>query len=128
MRERDFLKIVVDLDGTILEERTKEEKSEAIPLPGAVEAVNKLYEMGHIITIYSARGQGELDLTLGQLNKYGLKYHYLVLGKPVGDIFIDDRAFHFNEWERDWFTLVGLISEKMKQPYEEKDNCPDKQS
>lgn len=122
MKKRDFLKIVIDLDGTILEEKSKEEKAKAMPLPGAVEAVNKLYEMGHVITIYSARTNSDLELTLKQLKKYGIKYHCLVLGKPVGDMFIDDRAFVFRDWKGNWRNLLRLINEKMSQPFEEKNN------
>jgi hypothetical protein len=120
-QRRDFLKIVIDLDGTILEERTIKEKPKAIPLPGAVNAVNKLYEMGHVIIIYSARPDSDLELISEQLDKYGIKYHRLVLGKPTGDIFIDDRAFTLRSWTRNWHSLVRLIDEKMKQPYEGKE-------
>lgn len=122
MKERNFLKIVIDLDGTILEEKNTKEKPEAKPLPGAVDAVNKLYEMGHVIIIYSARAGSNLELTLKQLNEYGIKYHHLVLDKPVGDIFIDDRAFAFRDWKGNWPNLLRLINEKMRQPFEEKNN------
>lgn len=122
MRQRDFLKIVVDLDGTILEERPTPEKPRAVPLPGAVIALNNLYEMGHIIIIHSARANCDLELTLKQLDEYGIKYHHVVLGKPAGDIFIDDRAFTFTDWEKDWIKLLKLIAQKLKQPYEEKSN------
>ena len=122
MRERDFLKIVIDLDGTILEEKTIKEKPKATPLPGAIDAVNKLYQMGHVIIIYTARTDKDLELTLKQLNEYGIKYHRLVLGKPVGDIFIDDRAFVFRDWKASWGGLLRLINEKMSLPFEEKNN------
>ena len=120
MKKRDFLKIVIDLDGTILGEKRTKEKPKATPLPGAVDAVNKLYEMGHVIIIYSARASSDLELTLKQLNEYGIKYHQLVLGKPVGDIFIDDRAFVFTDWKANWHDLLRLINKKMMQPFEEK--------
>ena len=120
-KNRDFLKIVIDLDGTILEEKTVKERPKAIPLPGAVDAVNKLYEMGHVIIIYSARPESDLELVSEQLERYGIKYHHLILGKPAGDIFIDDRAFTFKSWTGNWNSLVKLIDEKMMQPYEEKE-------
>ena len=126
MRKRDFLKIVVDLDGTILEEKSREAKPKALPLPGAIDAVNRLYEMGHVITIYTARPVSDQEIILRQLEKYDIKYHYLILGKPVGDIFIDDRAFNVKDWRKDWRRLLHLIEEKMKQPYEEKGSCQEK--
>lgn len=128
MKRKDFLRIVIDLDGTILEEKDEQKRPEPLPLAGAVGAVNTLYEMGHQITIYTARGQNDLELTLRQLKEYGVKYHNLVLGKPVGDIFIDDRAYAFKDWRKDWHKVRNLVSEKMKQPYEEKDNCEQRQS
>ena len=127
MRRRDFLKIVIDLDGTILEEKNREEKPKALPLPGAIDAINRLYEMGHVITIHTARPISDQELTLRQLEEYGIKYHHLVLGKPVGDIFIDDRAFPLRDWKKDWRKVQHLIDEKMKQPYEEKGSCQGKQ-
>ena len=32
------------------------------------------------------------DLTVEQLNKWGVKYHDLFLGKPSGDLYIDDKG------------------------------------
>ena len=41
----------------------------------------------------------EFEMTTDWLNKYGIKYHQLVLGKPIGDVWIDDRAINFNGWK-----------------------------
>ena len=42
------------------------------------------------------------NLTENQLREWGVKYHYLFLGKPAGDIYIDDKGMHdkifFNEY------------------------------
>jgi len=122
MRKRDFLRIVIDLDGTILEEKDQQERLRAAPVPGAVEAVNTLYEMGHTIIIYTARTYRELELTLNQLKRFGVKYHHLVLGKPVADIFVDDRAVSFTGWATIWDELLNTIEQKMKEPIQGKDN------
>ncbi|MBA7694875.1 hypothetical protein ES703_103490 [subsurface metagenome] len=120
--KRDFLRIVIDLDGTILEEMGEHERSRALPLARAVEGVNTLYEMGHTIIIYTARTYRELELTLSQLQQYGIKYHHLVLGKPVGDIFVDDRAISFTDWATIWDDLLHTIQQKMKEPIRGKDS------
>lgn len=122
MKKRDFLRIAIDLDGTILHEKDERERAEATPLDRAVEAINGLYEMGHTIIIYTARTYRELELTLGQLKQYGIKYHHLVLGKPVADIFIDDRAVSFIDWSASWDTLLRTIEKKMEAPVPTKFN------
>lgn len=122
MRKRDFLRIVIDLDGTILEEKDQQERSRAAPIPGAVQAVNTLYEMGHTIIIYTARTYRELELTLNQLKRFGVKYHHLVLGKPVADIFVDDRAISFTDWASIWDELLNTVQQKMEESIQDKDN------
>jgi hypothetical protein len=32
------------------------------------------------------------DFTVKQLNSWGVKYHELHLGKPAGDIYVDDKG------------------------------------
>ena len=97
--------IFIDLDGTLTRtEGTGYENAQ--PLPERIEKVNRLYDAGHTITIYTARGSGThfnwTKLTERQLADWGIKYHYLSVGeKPVYDLLIDDRAMsikEFDEW------------------------------
>ena len=39
------------------------------------------------------------DLTRDQLELWGAKYHDLILGKPVYDLFIDDKCINTTAWE-----------------------------
>ena len=40
-------------------------------------------------------------LTKKQLNKWGLKYHLLIMGKPSFDYIIDDKSLNFNNnWQK----------------------------
>jgi len=43
-------------------------------------------------------------MTVKQLNDWGVKYHQLFLGKPAGDIYIDDKGMrdvdYFNQMEK----------------------------
>jgi hypothetical protein len=93
------MQIIIDLDGTICTEEKTYSRSLAIPLDGAIDNINKLYDEGNIIIIYSARTWMEFEMTSEWLKKNNIKYHQLVLGKPVGDVWIDDRAINFNGWE-----------------------------
>jgi len=92
------MQLIIDLDGTICTEEKTSSRSLAKPNKDAVKSVNSLYDEGHIIIIYSARTWMEFEMTTDWLKKNKIKYHQLVLGKPVGDVWIDDRAIAFDNW------------------------------
>lgn len=92
------MQIIIDLDGTICTEEKTYSRSLAKPLEGAITSINNLFEAGNIIIIYSARTWMEFEMTTVWLKKHEIKYHQLVLGKPIGDVWIDDRAINFNGW------------------------------
>lgn len=102
------MQIIIDLDGTICTEEKMFSRSLAKPLTGAVEAVNFLYENGHTIIIYSARLWIEYEMTFKWLQDNGVKFHQLVLGKPQGDVWIDDRALTFTNWN----TILDKLSNR----------------
>lgn len=86
--------IFVDIDNTIcVTEGTNYSNSK--PLLGRIEKINKLFEQGNEIHYWSARGSGSgldwTELTRRQLNSWGCKYTTFKLGKPVYDLFIDDK-------------------------------------
>ncbi len=95
-----YLQIIIDLDGTICTEEKTFSRSLAKPLPNAIKTINNLYKDGHTIIIYSARTWAEFEMTTNWLKKYKIKYHQLMLGKPVGDVWIDDRAIEFKNWNK----------------------------
>jgi uncharacterized HAD superfamily protein len=90
--------LVIDIDGTICTEEKTFSRSLAKPLPGAVESVNKLYNQGHTIRLFTARSWVEYEVTKAWLDSNGFKYHQLLMGKPLGDVWIDDRAIGFTSW------------------------------
>tara|TARA_B100001250_G_scaffold169750_1_gene146209 strand:- start:42904 stop:43200 length:297 start_codon:yes stop_codon:yes gene_type:complete len=91
----------IDVDGTLC---TKSEKdyTKAMPYKERIETVNKLYEEGNEIIIFTARGSltGENweDLTKKQLKDWNLKYSKLIFGKPGADYYIDDKAVDLFNW------------------------------
>lgn len=80
------------MDGTICTEMRQFSRCLAEPKADAVQTINELYDAGNTIIIYSARTWVEYEMTVDWLKRYGVKYHQLVMGKPIGDIWIDDRA------------------------------------
>lgn len=104
------MRLIVDLDGTICSEEKTYSRSLAKPNKGAKETLNSLYNDGHTIIIYSARTWMEYEMTADWLKKNGIKYHQLILGKPVGDYWIDDRAIAFSSWEQ----IAKLLTKNVK--------------
>lgn len=104
------MQIIIDLDGTICTEEKTYSRSLAKPLDGAIENINKLYDEGHIIIIYSSRSWMEFEMTTHWLKSNGVKYHQLVLGKPIGDVWIDDRAISFDNWE----NVMNKLNQRKK--------------
>tara|TARA_R110000824_G_scaffold175744_1_gene354501 strand:- start:728 stop:1048 length:321 start_codon:yes stop_codon:yes gene_type:complete len=97
------MKYVFDIDGTICS-TTSGDYEQALPYTDRIKKINKLYDEGNIITFQTARGMGRSgncavtaietfkDLTKKQLEEWGVKYHDLFLGKPSGDIYVDDKG------------------------------------
>ena len=102
------MRLIIDMDGTICTEELTYSRSLAKPLDKAAESINRLYEEGHTIIIYSARTWMEYEMTEHWLKSNGIKYHQLVMGKPVGDAWIDDRAVRFNSWDDTLKTLEEM--------------------
>ncbi|MBW2674928.1 MAG: hypothetical protein JRD89_16195 [Deltaproteobacteria bacterium] len=118
MAERDRLRIVIDLDGTILEERVLDEKHLAKPLPLAVKMVNRIIAEGHEVVIYTSRPQEMDALTERQLRGIGIDVNLvgLVMDKPKWDIVIDNRAVRLEDWGKDWPNISRAMNERMNTP------------
>ena len=79
------------------------------PVKSMIGIVNKCYDDGYEVVIYTARGMtsfnGNKDdaihnlygLTREQLNAWGVKYHKLVMGKLHFDILVDDKVIDVRE-------------------------------
>ena len=67
-----------------------------------IEYFNGLYDAGNEIHYWTARGSNSgkewLELTLKQLNDWGVKYTTAKTGKPAYDIWIDDKAFNVDRY------------------------------
>ena len=67
----------------------------------SIDKTNKLYDEGHTIVYWTARGSRTqinwYDLTKEQLVKWGAKHHELNVTKPYYDLFIDDKTLRIEE-------------------------------
>ena len=94
--------VFVDLDGTLCSEEKTFERSLAKPLPGAREALDRMRRDGHTIVIWTARGWEQYRMTKDWLDRNDLCYDEILMGKPIADVFIDDRAQRFEGWRKDY--------------------------
>ena len=93
--------IYVDIDNTICltEDSLGVNKYiYSVPIQKNIDYVNSLYDSGKTITYWTARGNNSginhEELTIQQLNRWGCKYHKLVMNKPSFDLLIDDKTQH----------------------------------
>lgn len=74
----------------------------SIPMTDRIDRINQLYDDGHTIIYWTARGSGSgidwKELTTNQLNEWGCKHHEVRLGKPTYDVWIDDKALSDEEF------------------------------
>jgi hypothetical protein len=102
------MNIYVDVDNTITKTiGTDYENAE--PVYSKISLINKLYDSGHTITYWTARGSvsgiDHYGLTKNQLDSWGAKYHNFMIGKPAFDLLIDDKTINeINEKLIIWAT------------------------
>ena len=113
-------KYCFDIDGVICKTKNADYKNSK-PIKKSIEIINKLYDDGNIILIFTARFMGRskdnikkakklgYKFTYNQLKKWDLKFHKLILGKPSFDLFIDDKSIFFR---KDWQKKILNFSDK----------------
>tara|TARA_Y100000593_G_scaffold94378_1_gene193165 strand:- start:5883 stop:6215 length:333 start_codon:yes stop_codon:yes gene_type:complete len=107
---------VFDIDGTICT-LVDGQYEKAEPIRERIAVVNKLHEDGNKIIFLTARGMGRsgnspayahevfYDLTRQQLIDWGVKFDDLFLGKPSGDLYVDDKGMR----DVDFFTQMEKV-------------------
>jgi dTDP-glucose 4,6-dehydratase len=91
----------VDIDGTIAITPDNDYVL-AKPYPEGITKINELFDKGHRIIYWTARGTTSgkdwRELTENQLKRWGCRYDELLIGnKPIFDFIIDDRALRIEE-------------------------------
>ena len=104
----DLAAFCFDVDNTICLTKGLDYRNSK-PNKQIIKLINKLYKKGHIVKIFTARFMGRNSdnftkarkqgyfFTKSQLNKWGLKYTKLFVGKPSADVYFDDKALGFNK-------------------------------
>jgi hypothetical protein len=104
--------ILIDIDGTICTEERPFDRPLAKPLPGAKERVNSFVEAGHVVIFWTGRGWDQYRVTKQWLLDHGFKFDELVMGRPIANLIIDDRARQFVGWDKDYLATVDLDTQR----------------
>jgi len=87
----------VDIDGTICQ-NTQGKNDQAVPNKERIQQINKLYDEGHTIVYWTARGSNTgidwTELTKQQIYEWGAKHHEIKMWKPHFDFYICDKSIH----------------------------------
>lgn len=86
---------VFDIDGVIAKFNPSLDYAASEPNEPVIRAVGKLFDQGHKIVLFTARGyktgRDWSAVTREQLERWGVKYSELKFGKPDADFYVDDK-------------------------------------
>lgn len=113
------IKLVFDIDDTICNNKNRDYEN-AIPFKDVIKKINKLHKQGAKITLYTSRGMvscnGDIEKIIKKnkpvlekwLEKNKVEYDELLFGKPLGDMYIDDKAINVKDFvEQNFEELNG---------------------
>lgn len=113
------ISFVFDIDDTICNNKNRDYEN-AIPYTEIIDKINYLYDNGATIKLYTSRGMvscnGDLEKIIAKnktilekwLEKNNVKYNELIFGKPLGDLYVDDKAMNVREFaNQDFCQLSG---------------------
>lgn len=96
--------IVFDIDGVIAQFDPALQYDKAQPDRGIIEIVNRLYDYGNKIILFTARGsETGIDwsaATRAQMERWDVKYHELKFGKPAATFYVDDKNLSLDQLHR----------------------------
>ena len=99
---------VFDIDGVLASLTADNDYNTAEPLRDNIHLLNRLYDNGNQIILFTARGSMTgtdwRSTTERQMKKWGVCYHELHLGKPAADFYVDDRFLPLSVIEK-WRDL-----------------------
>lgn len=113
------IKLVFDIDDTICDNKNRDYEN-AIPKTEVINKINNLHKQGAKITLYTSRGMvscnGDIEKIIAKnkaileswLLKNNVQYDDLIFGKPLGDMYIDDKCINVRDFvNQDFEVLKG---------------------
>jgi len=96
------MKYAFDIDNTLVQTNGSDYEN-SCPIQHRIDRVNRLFDEGHTIYLFTARGMSSgrdlYDFTSKQMNDFGIKHHGIIMGKPNVDLFVDDKAISASDWD-----------------------------
>lgn len=99
--------VCFDLDGTLCTEERTFCKQYAKPHQEMIDVVNKLFDQGHQIIIYTGRNSLEWQSTVEWLDEHKVKYHQIIMNKPFFDYYICDKAINATTHSDDILKMIS---------------------
>lgn len=121
-RPNEDIQICFDLDGVICNSKNGDYEN-GIVIPEGKEAINKTYDLGYKVIVFTARFtqrhhgdeyQYGYEITVQWLRKHGIKFHQLIMGKPHYDLQLCDKSLRIDvdnreaDWKEYWKQLSKL--------------------
>ena len=112
------ISFVFDIDDTICNNKNRD-YANAEPIKEVIDKINYLYSNGARIKLYTSRGMvscnGDLEKIIAKnkdilekwLKKNKVKYHELIFGKPLGDLYVDDKAMNVKDFKSQEFCELS---------------------
>ncbi len=128
MRKPNDIKLCFDCDGVIAK-LNKGNYSYAEPHQESIDNINKAYDLGYYIIVYTARygdrhpgkqWQMGYEETICWLRDHGVKFHELMMGKPAADVYVDDKACLIRgingnkDWNENFWPLLDKVANRDK--------------
>ena len=90
-----------DIDGVIASITPNAEYNAATPIKENIKIINKLFDNGNKIILFTARGSTTgidwRQTTESQMKEWGVRYDELKFGKPSADYYIDDKMLSLKD-------------------------------
>jgi len=88
----------IDVDGTLCEDQFSWwEYEKAVPIIENIEKINKLFDDGHQVILYTSRREENRQVTLEWLEQNQVKYHGIIFDKFRADCYVDSCAKRMEE-------------------------------
>lgn len=112
------ISFVFDIDDTICNNKNRDYEN-AIPFKEVINKINYLYDNGATIKLYTSRGMvscnGDIEKIIAKnkpvlekwLKKNKVKYNELIFGKPLGDLYVDDKAMNVRDFTKQEFKQLN---------------------
>ena len=114
----DGISFVFDIDDTICNNKNRDYIN-AEPIKEVINKINYLHKNVATIRLYTSRGMvscnGDInkiiaknkDILLNWLYRHNVKFDELIFGKPLGDLYVDDKAMNVEDFKKQDFCLLS---------------------